>query len=569
MEYKGLLIKNNNSSYENEISGIENKYNTKLEELTKPFNFHKESKNKLFSYFALKKQRLYCFFITLVIAFVLIMILLRSNKEIQQSIKKLPNNLSFFNKKNNNTVLDDEEGGAFDQVGGNRNNYLLVKKLNMEKKIKILELRLKKLNFTFIKQTEKQKELLESEQKLVKEEIVHPNSFHKKQYENKTINDLKYDTSLKVDKNFEKDFHLQALKLSRMGSVPQGPGLCFKLYGNLICPGNETNEKYERILKKNYIRKPDFYIIGDSFSGSTFFSTLLNTHEKILKPNYPKEMHYFDRVIRDKFIESFKNGLKVKDIINLKIRKEPTEIKSYFDYFPSVPKKNNGYYYVGYNPRIFYADTAYPLWMKAINPKMKMIVLLREPFKFISSAYTKAGAGKECYGNGRLRKGLCKSRRIGYMQENIASLLSKCPGINNTVENPMMYYSCDIGQYIPKTLTPDPYVIALYASAIKFWYQFFPKNQFLFIDSRDLFNNVNETMNRVAKFLKIDDIKTDWTVKAKFISHNKHKNHQTKPVNNKIRQEMNDFYKTSLEDLYNITGIKLNFANLKDHLPWD
>ena len=181
------------------------------------------------------------------------------------------------------------------------------------------------------------------------------------------------------------------------------------------------------------MKSPSFIIAGAPKSGTNSLREYLRSHPKIFMP--PGEVHYFD--------DNYEKGIEWY----LNFFKEAKE-----DYL--LGEKTPNYMY-----RVDIAENIYRL-----NPKMKLIFLLRDP---VDRAYSNYWHNFKA---GRINK---------YFDENIKNFEDNIY-VKECIEN------------------------SRYKRAIDNYKKFFPKDQILLLKAEDLRNKRKTTLDKVFNFLEID-----------------------------------------------------------------
>ena len=258
------------------------------------------------------------------------------------------------------------------------------------------------------------------------------------------------------------------------------------------------------LFKNSERALPDFMIVGFPRCGTTSLWTHLDQHPRIYAPK-DKELHFFS--VR------YDSGLK-NYLLDFPTRKE--KIKSKLSIFEASPD------YI-----------LYPKAMERIKihlPKVKMIILLRNPVTQIYSQYQKfVTQGLETESLENLMKD----------DENRLKIYTKrCE--NNIIKNYTSWF------YIPY------FSHAKYVKYIKEALDFFPQEQFLFLKTEDLNNNPQGVVTKCLDFLELDG----HPIKKEF--HNK-KRKYANPLSTELRKQLSDYFKPFNEELEELLGMKFNW----------
>jgi len=199
------------------------------------------------------------------------------------------------------------------------------------------------------------------------------------------------------------------------------------------------------LLTVAYRKTPDFLIIGAQKGGTSSLYFYLKFHPSIKRP-IKKEIHYFNI--------HFAKGLKW--------------YKAHF------PLKFNKYITGEASPDyLFHPET--PERVKALNPKIKLIVLLRDPIERAYSAFQ-------------------MNRRMGIDPRKTFEEAIQFE-LDHQEEFATLYnYERHNYFYLER---------GLYAKQLQNWTNTFDKNQILVIGSKEFFINTNEALKKVYSFLNI------------------------------------------------------------------
>lgn len=212
--------------------------------------------------------------------------------------------------------------------------------------------------------------------------------------------------------------------------------------------------------------KPSFLIIGAQKGGTSSLHNFLIQHPKLIAPKI-KELHYFDTL-----------GL--------------TPPGPYLNYFP------NGYF----TSKISFEATpryiSYPGTAKKIfdfNPKMKFIVLLRNPVK---RAYSAWNMYKQME-NEKSRLKDFNNNEMKSPREKLYSLLYK-----NGFPTFEEWANIEMSENFDKNII-EPSIIrrGYYKEQIEVYLSYFKREQFLFINSNVLKTDTENCLNIIANFLNI------------------------------------------------------------------
>ncbi len=195
---------------------------------------------------------------------------------------------------------------------------------------------------------------------------------------------------------------------------------------------------------------PDFMVIGAMKAGTSSLHTYLTQHPQLL-PSYQKEIHFFDKKPHLDIDDLNKNMACYRAFFPLKRqRKVPTKI------FESTPRNL-------FNPlaakRIF-----------NLMPKVKLIILLRNPTQRTLSHYFHTTY------LGRENLTLMDALRAEETRLNASQVI------------------------IPQAYKQR----SIYHQQIARFYRYFPKHQILILSSEEFFNNTEQMMATIFKFIGVD-----------------------------------------------------------------
>jgi len=210
---------------------------------------------------------------------------------------------------------------------------------------------------------------------------------------------------------------------------------------------------------------PNFLIIGTQKGGTTSLYRYLATHPKI-KPNYVvKELSFFD--------EYFQRGL-----------------PWYKSHFPI--KKDGNLYFEGTTHYLFNPNAPKRVW--GVLPNITIIVLLRDPvYRAFSSYQHQVRAGRE---------------KLSF-DEAIKNEKIRLAGEEEKIINDKDYFSFNFQHFSYMSR-------GIYHKQISNWFNFFPRDQFLFMKSEDFYKNTQENLEKICNFLEVNPI--EFNVKRKFNS---------------------------------------------------
>ena len=254
---------------------------------------------------------------------------------------------------------------------------------------------------------------------------------------------------------------------------------------------------------------PDFLIIGVKKGGSTSLYRNLVTHPRI-EPCLTKEVDYFNRYFR----------------------KGTNWYRSHFPLilFKKYSRKVGREFVTGEaTPTYIYHPHA-PKRIKKILPKVKLIVILRNPVDRAFSHYNMAV--------------LHKNENLNF-DEAIENEQKRIEGEFERMENDEDYFSYNFQTY-------SFLQSGMYAKQLKRWLEIFPKKQFLILKSEDFNQNPQIIFNQVFDFLNLPN----WTVKKykKFSLTSRNKK-----MDSNIRKKLIEYFKPHNQELYQLIGKNLDW----------
>lgn len=203
-------------------------------------------------------------------------------------------------------------------------------------------------------------------------------------------------------------------------------------------------------LFDNATTKPSFLIIGTQKGGTTSLYHYLTQHPNV-KAAAVKEVHYFDEQFDqgfDWYMRHFPSGLTASDITG--------EASPYYLFHPQTPGR-----------------------VHQMLPDIKLIVLLRDPVRRAYSHYQMM-----------VRRGLEHLPFQEALQEESARVdaeydrMTQDPGYSSA--------NCSNFSYLKR---------GLYAEQLERWFQYFPREKFLIMDSETLFRDAAGCCRKVWPFL--------------------------------------------------------------------
>jgi len=254
---------------------------------------------------------------------------------------------------------------------------------------------------------------------------------------------------------------------------------------------------------------PDFLILASGASGTTSMMELYLQSNKYIKPSKTNEIFYFDK--------------KYYNHVNWYKIFFPTIFEKFFQIH--ILKKK---FIVGEDTGKYLLHHQAPKRVKETIPNAKFIVMMRNPIDRSFSNY------KRQIRNGKQKLTFEESINIE----------------NNTVQKELDAIKKDEnyhGQYLAQAyLTRSKYV-----NALERWFEFFPKEQFLFINTDDYFKNPIYSYHKILEFLNLPKHTPKITGKRGISQRDKSKDTKLKPETQKYLKEYFKPYNEKLFKLIN------------------
>jgi hypothetical protein len=247
---------------------------------------------------------------------------------------------------------------------------------------------------------------------------------------------------------------------------------------------------------------PDYIIIGTQKGGTSSLQYYLSQHPKI-DTSFIKEIHFFDN--------NFEQGLHwykahFPNSLLLKLKRKITgEASPYYIFHPLVPAR-----------------------IAKVLPKIKMVVLLREPVARAYSHYKMEFRMK--------RETLSFEEAIKVESERLRRGKNKIMSGQSSLAYKRHSY-LERGKYIEQ---------------LEKWFQFFSREQFLILKSEDFFSSPQSELSKIFKFLGLPDYKIK-NLKSKNVGNYKDS------MEKSTRQELSNFFRPYNKRLYNLLGKDFNW----------
>jgi len=267
---------------------------------------------------------------------------------------------------------------------------------------------------------------------------------------------------------------------------------------------------YCKLLSPVHSVLPNFLMIGVLKSGTTSLYEYLIKHPSVFSC-LVKEPHYFNKHYFDRSIEWYKFCF-------------PTNWTKY--YTKNIQKKK---FLTGEASATYYYSPHVPKRVKQLIPNTKFILVLRNPVERAYSMYSKMVYHK-------LEK-LSFDEDIEKENERISNEFQKM--IEDETYFSEVYFQhayLDQGVYVNK---------------IKNWLEYFPIEQFLFINNDNLLRTPDIVYQKVLDFLELPKWRPE-----KFGKYNVFEKSE---MNSETRKKLVEFFKPHNEELYKLLGVNYNW----------
>jgi hypothetical protein len=214
---------------------------------------------------------------------------------------------------------------------------------------------------------------------------------------------------------------------------------------------------------------PTFLIIGAQKAATSSLYSYLIQHPRIVPPKH-KEVNFFNIDSNYRQGKAFYQSQFHKYINPFK-RHTTFEATPEYLYLPSVPKRIHEY-----------------------NKDMKLIVVFREP---ANRAYSAWNMFKKLNAQERIPNILEKSYIEGIPNNLKPILLGEVfPSFEEVIDLEKTYMKAENGFLEPSFLRRG-----LYAEQVRRYFEYFSKEQFLFLEHREIIENLIPTLNKILKFI--------------------------------------------------------------------
>jgi hypothetical protein len=251
---------------------------------------------------------------------------------------------------------------------------------------------------------------------------------------------------------------------------------------------------------------PDFVIIGERKSGTTFLYHLLTQHP-LVEPCAKKELHFFD-VLFDEGIEWYRHC------------------------FP-VPKWKDGRRTITGEATPYMSHRLAPERMAKVVPEARLIALLRNPVERTYSDYQQV-----------VRQG-----RETRTFEEAMGVAESGRSSGRSGEAAEREDRAGLGRhgYLSRSI---------YVDQLMRWSEFFPREQMLVLKSEDFFENPKETLKRTFDFLDLPE----WEPEAsEILPKKRNKGRYEDDMDPATRRRLEEYFEPHNKRLYEYLGVNLGW----------
>jgi len=266
-------------------------------------------------------------------------------------------------------------------------------------------------------------------------------------------------------------------------------------------------KKFYRNLTSKSRVLPDFIIIGAGRAGTTALYSYLIQHPSIIpattENNQPvADLHFFEYMISDKI----------------------SWYKSHF------PRKSKNSFVTGEFTSTYMYHKHVPERIFNLIPKIKLIVILRNPTDKAYSTYNQQSHFREFTSS---------------FEETIKAEFSRIDLIKNHIEfknsNP------DFDNYVEYNIIRH----GIYFNYLEKWFKIFPKEQIFVVDSNELENFPQQTLNKVFEYLNLPHHEIPNLSKVNVGKYS--------PMGESTRKSLIEFYKPHNAKLNNLLGTNFDW----------
>ena len=273
-----------------------------------------------------------------------------------------------------------------------------------------------------------------------------------------------------------------------------------------------------RRITSNLRTYPDFIIIGSGRAGTTSLYNYLIQHPNIItsfshREQKAADLHFFEYMISSStnwYRSHFPTKIS-KKLLQLRTKSSVIsgEFTSTYMYHPFVPK------------RIF-----------DLIPNIKLIVILRNPVDKVYSAFSQQFQFKEFTSS---------------FEDYIESELKRIKITEN--EPDLKTFNEDF----ESIAVPNILRHGIYHTYLKKWLELFSKKQIYVVDSKDLHDNTQETLDNIFKFLEIPPVNIPDTSKINVGKYSK--------MDTLTRRRLLDFFSPFNDKLNYLLGTKFHWSD--------
>ena len=266
-------------------------------------------------------------------------------------------------------------------------------------------------------------------------------------------------------------------------------------------------KKFYRNLTSSSRVLPDFIIIGAGRAGTTALYTYLIQHPSIITASTDNDapvadLHFFEYMISDKI----------------------SWYKSHF------PRKSKNSFVTGEFTSTYMYHKKVPERIFNLIPKIKLIVILRNPIDKAYSTYNQQSHFNEVTSS---------------FEETIKAEFARIDLIKNHIEytnnNP------NFDNYVEYNIIRH----GIYFNYLEKWFKIFPKKQIFVVDSNELENVPQQTLNKVFEFLNLSPHEIPNLAKVNIGKYS--------PMTESTRQSLIEFYKPHNAKLNNLLGTNFDW----------
>ena len=266
-------------------------------------------------------------------------------------------------------------------------------------------------------------------------------------------------------------------------------------------------KKFYRNLTSSSRVLPDFIIIGAGRAGTTALYTYLIQHPSIITASTDNDapvadLHFFEYMISDKI----------------------SWYKSHF------PRKSKNSFVTGEFTSTYMYHKKVPERIFNLIPKIKLIVILRNPIDKAYSTYNQQSHFNEVTSS---------------FEETIKAEFARIDLIKNHIEytnnNP------NFDNYVEYNIIRH----GIYFNYLEKWFKIFPKKQIFVVDSNELENFPQQTLNKVFEFLNLSPHEIPNLAKVNVGKYS--------PMTESTRESLIEFYKPHNAKLNNLLGTNFDW----------